>query len=59
MVLEGKPDGRQTITSSGGMTLFQIKVQKLMGMGMELGILVRRCNKAAQQSYADYCSQHE
>jgi len=25
MVLEGKPDGRQTITSSRGMTLFQIK----------------------------------
>jgi len=32
MVLEIKPDGRQTITSSRGTTLFQIKVRKLTGM---------------------------
>jgi len=32
MVPEGKTDGRETITSSDWMTLFQIKVQNLAGI---------------------------
>jgi len=43
MVLEEKPNGKQTITCSNQMILFQIKVQNLARIGMESGVPVGRC----------------